>query len=360
LNAIIAAVLALDIGLNSTFQPYLIGSLTGGVPVYVYLISSIIAALAFLGGTAHRVVSELSSKDLLHEVISKVNTLESGQKIQQSLLESLKARVFLVDESLNATRKEMAKKFSDQDKAIKQVHGSLVNKLDKGLADVKTGIGKQVSQGFGEQTEMLKDLQSSLTERIDTRIAEVNDAVARQLAKIEGDMQKQAQRVRKSADAIDKQEGEIADIKVTLAELEEAVVKPPEPQLTSQSKPEDVRGIGENTGNELREMGVTNVGELVTTEPSAIAAKTDMSEKMVEKLQGRAQLAMVPGVSEKDLILLEEAGVMNRKDLASQDPFELGKKINAVFKTLVEEGKMSEAEKPSVEEVDSWIRFAKA
>jgi hypothetical protein len=85
-----------------------------------------------------------------------------------------------------------------------------------------------------------------------------------------------------------------------------------------------------------------------------------MSEKMVEKLQGRAQLAMVPSVKEKDMILLEEAGVTNRKELASQDPLELGRKINEVFKVYVEEKKISEAEKPTIEEIYSWIKFAKA
>jgi predicted RecB family nuclease len=96
------------------------------------------------------------------------------------------------------------------------------------------------------------------------------------------------------------------------------------------------------------------------TDPAVIAEKTGMSEKMVEKLQGRAQLAMVPGVKEKDLVLLEEAGVTNRKELANQDPLELGRKINGIFKVYVEEGKISEAEKPTIEEIYSWVKFAKA
>jgi predicted RecB family nuclease len=84
-----------------------------------------------------------------------------------------------------------------------------------------------------------------------------------------------------------------------------------------------------------------------------------MSEKTAEKLQGRAQLAMVPGVKEKDLILLEDAGVTNRKELASQDSLELGRRINGIFKVYVAEGKMAEAEKPTIEEIDSWVKFAK-
>jgi len=189
-------------------------------------------------------------------------------------------------------------------------------------------------------------------------LADVKDDLTRQVAKMGNAVERQENRNIKSAKAILKQEGEIADISLKLEKLEADFVKP-KPQLTSQDKVEDVRGIGETTGNELREMEITNVGELILTDPAVIAEKTEMSEKTVEKLQGRAQLAMVPGVKEKDSVLLEEAGVTNRKELASQDPFELGRRINEIVKVYVEEGKISEAEKPTLEEIDSWIRFAK-
>jgi hypothetical protein len=359
LNAITAIVLAINLGIEGTFQPYLIDSLTGGIPVYVYLVASILATLVFLGGTAAKVVSDLSNKSLLNQIIAKTNTLESNQKVHQSLLESLKARVFLVDESLDATKKEMAKRFSEQEKEIKQVHANLAKKFDTELADVRNRLGKQVGEGFSEQVEMLKEFHTSLTKKFDTELADFNNVMTRRLAKIEANMQKSAQRVGKSTKAIAKQEGEIAEIKLKLVALEDEFVKP-KPQLSSLSNPEEVRGIGENTGNELREMGITNVGELVLTDPKTIAEKTDMSEKTVEKLQGRAQLAMVPGLGEKAIVLLEEAGVTNRKELANQDLFELGRKINGIFKVYVEEGKISEAEKPTIEEIDSWIKFVKA
>ena len=351
LNAITAIVLAINLGIEGTFQPYLVDSFIGGIPVYVYLIVSIVATLIFLGGTAARVVSELSNKELLNQIVEKATNLENGQKFQQSLLESLKARVFLVDESLDALKKAVAKKFGEQEKEIKQVHAKLVN--------VQDDLTKQVGEGFTEQGEMLKQFHTSLVNKFNTKLADVNTDMTKRLAKIDDNMQRYSQRVKKSTTTIMKQQDEIADIKLKLASLEDEFVKP-KPQLASQSNVEDVRGIGETTGNELREMGITNVGELVLTDPAVIADKTDMSEKTVEKLQGRAQLAMIPGVAEKDLILLEEAGVMNRKDLASQDPIDLGKKINGIFKVYVKEGKLSEADKPSVEEIDSWIKFVKA
>jgi hypothetical protein len=359
LNAITAIFLAINVGIENNFQPYLIDTITGPIPVYFYLIASIIATLLFLGGTSVKVVTELSNKALLHEINAKANDLKGGQKLEQSLLESLKSRVFLVDESLDAGKRDMMKKFGEQEKEIKTTYTNLANRFDSKLASASNGIEKHVGEGFNEQAEMLKEFHASLVDRFDTRLSEVSDGLTRRITKMEDNLQRYSQRVKKSTMAIAKQQSEIADIKMKLATLEDEFVQP-KPQLTSESKTEDVRGIGENTGNELREMGITNVGELVLTDPEAIADRTDMSVKTIEKLQGRAQLQMVPGINEKDLILLEEAGVMNRQDLAKQDPIDLGKRINVTYKVFVDEGKLAEGEKPSIEEIDSWIKFVKA
>lgn len=362
LFAIHAIVLAANpaIGIEGTYQPWLIGSLTGGIPVYVYLLVSVIVTLAFLGGTSSKVISELSNKELLNEINQKANNLESGQKLQQKFLESLQARVFLVDENLGAARKEISEKFSNQEKEIKQVYTNLVNRFDRELAATKTAIGKQVREGFNEQGEMLKEFHASLVSRFDTELADVKDGVTRKLGEIDNAISRHAQRNTKNAKAILKQMGEIADIKLKLEKLEFELTKMPKPQLTSQSDPEEVRGIGENTGNDLKEMGITNVRELILTDAGVIADKTGMSLKTVEKLQGRAQLQMIPGIKEKDLALLEDVDVMNRKELAEQDPIDLGRRMNEVLKVQIEEGKISEAEKPTVEEIYSWVKFAKA
>jgi hypothetical protein len=356
LSSVNAIILWVNLGLDGLFQPPLIGSLTGGIPIWAYLLISIIVMFVFLGATSAKVVSELSNKELLNEINAKASTLESGQKLQQKVLESLQARVFLVDESLDAMRKEVAKAFGKQGEEIKQVHADLVKTFDSELADVKGEMARQINA----QREEIKKINANLANLFAKNLAEVRDETARQLGKIGNTMARHEQRNSKNAKAILKQMGEIAAIKLTIEKLEDELAKMPKPQLTSQSNIEEVRGIGETTGNELREMGITNVDELVLTDSAVIAEKTGMSEKTVEKLQGRAQLAMVPSVKEKDMILLEEAGVTNRKELASQDPLELGRKINEVFKVYVEEKKISEAEKPTIEEIYSWIKFAKA
>jgi hypothetical protein len=355
LNAITAVVLALNLGVTSNFRPFLFDSITGPVPVYTYLIGSILGTLAFLGWTSHQVVSELSSLELLAEINQRAVNLENVQNEQMKTLETLKARVFLVDESVNSMRKDVAKAFAKQGEDLKQVHADLVKKLDSELTATKTVIARQLS----EQEEEIKEDLTTLSTVFDNKLAETRDGLTRQLADLDATMTRHEQRNRQTEKSILKQEEEIAAIKLELGRLEEAFVTP-KTQLTSESKLEDVRGIGENTGNDLRQQGVNNVGDLLLSDPAVIAEKTGMSEKQVEKLQGRAQLAMVPGVTERDIVLLEEVGVTNRKELASQDPFELGRKINSIYKATVEKGKISEGEKPTIEQVQSWIKFAKA
>ncbi len=349
-NAINAIIMWTSLGAEGTFQPFLFAGLTAGIPVWLYLLISVIATLLLLGALAHTVIHELSNKALLNAINAKVDTIESEQKLQQQVLESMQARVFLVDESLNGMRKEVSKAFVRQGEEIKQVQADLVKKFDGELADVRSVMTRQ----FIGQGEEIKKGNTNLTKNL----AGVKDELTAQLARIGEAMDRHEQRNVKTEKAILKQKDELAEVKSKVERLENEFTKP-KPLLAGYCNVEDVRGIGENTGKDLRAMGITNVSELLLTEPAVIAVRTGMSEKTVEKFQGRAQLALVPGVKEKDLVLLEEAGVMNRKELGSQDPFELGKKINGVFKVYVNEGKMTEAEKPTIEEIDSWVRFAK-
>jgi len=354
LNAVNAIFLSVDIGIEGTFTPPLISSLISEFPIWIYLIISVIVTFLFIGATWIYLAKELSTKDLLNEINAKVNMLESGQKLQQKVLESLQARVFLVDESVNKMRKETARAFTKQEEDLKQAQANLIEKFDSELVDVKGEMAKQLKA----QREEIKKVNANMVNLFTKNLGAVKDELAKQIAEVASTLESQERRSRKSEKAIADQEVEIAEIKSKIERVEEEFVAP-KPLLTSDCKVEDVRGIGENTGNELREMGITDVGGLVLTDPKVIADKTDMSEKTVEKLQGRAQLAMVPGIQEKDLVLLEEAEVMNRKELADQDPLELGIKINGISKSFVAEGKLAEAERPTIEEVYAWVKAAK-
>jgi len=358
LNAITAVILSINLGIESTFQPYIINTLTGGLPTYFYLIISILVTLIFLGATASKIVDELSNIPILNEINTKVNKLEQGQKLQQSDLKSLKGNLFLVANNLETTKKEITKMLTEQDNEIKTVQTSLANKINKKSAVLKSEIEKNLTEGFGEQAEMLKQFHTSITNRFTSESTELKVEIENQLVQIGEAMKKQDQSAKKTAKNISKQKTEITNIQTKLTKLENEFVKP-EPQLTSKSNPEKVRGIGPTTMNELKEMGITTVGQLIMEDPKVIAEKTSTSQKTAQKLQGIAQLSMVPGVTEKDIILLEEADISNRKALASQDPIELSMKINKVFKIQLEEGKIQETEKPTIEEIQIWIKNAK-
>ena len=318
LNAVNAVVLWANLGPEALIQPYLIGSVIGDISISIYLWISILATLIFLGGTSSKIVSELSNTKMLKDITSKVTDLQNGQTV----LESLKSRLILVDANLDGVRNEVLKGLSGQGEEIKQIHVELIDIVDDKLTSIKEGM-------------------------------------AQQLGRIENTMDIREQRDKKNLKTIMKQTGEIANIKLKLEKLENELAKT-EPQLTSQSDPEEVRGIGTRLGNELRGIGITNVGELILTDPTIISEKTGASQSTVEKLQGRAQLSMVPRIKEKDIILLEELGIKTRKELANQDPIELGRKMNGIFKANFEKGKISKAEKPTIEEIDSWIKFARA
>ncbi|MCX8152878.1 MAG: DUF4332 domain-containing protein [Candidatus Bathyarchaeota archaeon] len=347
-------VLWANLGLNGVFQPFLSIGVSFGIPVWSYLLITIFMTLAFLGAAIHKLVAELSTKALLAQIDARMNNLESVQKIQQQTLESLQARVFLVDESLNIMLKDVTKAFSRQEELLKQVQENLAKKFDGELSAVKASLLRHVT----EQNEELKKSNAILEDIFAKKLADAKNELSAPLARLESLMDKHEERNKKTEKALLKQEDTITELRSRIERLELTFVGP-KPQLSSQSSVEDVRGIGESTGKELRAIGIATVGDLLTTDAASIAAKTGISEKLVEKFQSRAQLAMIPGITDKDLLLLEEVGVANRKELAAQDPFELGKKINLIVRTYVAEGKMSEADRPTIETIDAWIRFAK-
>ncbi len=94
-------------------------------------------------------------------------------------------------------------------------------------------------------------------------------------------------------------------------------------------------------------------------DPAIIDEKTRVSRDMAERLQATAQLRMIPSVDENDAEMLVDAGITSRKKLADQDLVQLSRKISEIAKTYIEEGKISEDENPTIEEVSSWIRMAR-
>jgi hypothetical protein len=351
-NVVNATIMWFNLGPTATFDSSLISGLK--IPVYAYFLVSFLTTLAFLGGTTHQAVSELSNTEKINAINEKTDRLEKGQNAQQKLLENAQAKIFLVDEAVERSRKEFSKGLSDQGEAIIQSMENDNQAQQKTLKGIQGRVflleesTKAINKSLGEQAENIEKDHANLLEKL-----------GRPLADIESSLMKTEQRGSKTEATISKQEAEIEEINLRIGRLENALARGT-PLLTSQSKLETVKGIGEGKAAELREMGIANVGDLIMADPKVAALKMGSSEKTFEKLQGRAQLSLIPGMKEKALFLLEELDIVDRKSLAEQDTIELSKKINAIFNVNVANGKVSEGDKPTIEEIDSWVKYVRA
>jgi len=321
LNAVTAVVLWTQLGPETIIQPYLIENFIGSLSVATYLWISILATFVFLGMTLSHLLSKLPDSTMFDDVIEKMMDLKNDDKV----LEKIKTRLMIID---------------------------------AGLSDIRRGF----LEGINEQGADIKKLRLEISNKLDKKLTSLKEEVAKTIEKVERSMEKALKKAettnRKNSNTIAKQLKEIANIRSRLEKLERELASP-KPKLTSQSELRKVKGIGTHLANQLKGIGITSVGELILADPQVIAEKTGASRKVVEKLQGRAQLLMIPGITEKDATLLEELGVTTRKKLAEQDPIELGKKMNGILNDYVQKGKLSEVEKPTIEEITSWIRQAK-
>jgi len=375
-NTVNSIIMWFAAGPTSTFTPYLLGSLTGPIPVYVYTLISVLALLAFLGVTAHRLISELS-------VLDEIKTIQSNQETQQRTLLNVQNKVGEVDESLDRTSSKLSTEINDQGEAIKnkvEAGEKLIEKTGKNLTEELNSQGEAIKQTveaadqnqqklidalqgrmflvdeniadfkkqLSEQTKLMKNMDKTIAESVNAQLNDVRET----LTKLES-------RDAKTATAITKQKGEIEDIKKKI-ELIEASLIAPKAMLKSNNNVEDVKGIGPNKTEDLNKIGIASVSDLIMADPKVVASALGSSDKTAEKLQGRAQLQMIPGIEEKDLLMLEELDITDRKSLSMQDPIELGKKMNAIFKINLADGKVLEADKPTIDKIESWVKYTRS
>ena len=213
---------------------------------------------------------ELTGKRLTEELTSQgeaiKQTVEVGNQNQQKLIDGIQGRMFLVDESLTDVKKKL-----------------------------------------NEQAELMKTMNTNLAKKVDSQLTDIKETLAN-LESQNG----------KTITAITKQRDEIDEITQKLERLEASIVTP-KSMLKSNSNVEDIKGIGPNKAAELKNIGITSASDLIMADPKVVANSLGSTEKTVEKLQGRAQLQMIPGIKEKDLLLLEDLDITDRKRLSSQD-----------------------------------------
>lgn len=358
LNAITAIILSINLGIEANFRPYLIDTLTGAIPVYWYLIGSIVGALIFLAATSASIVSELSKIELLQQINKNTEQLKDGQVLLKDNQEDLIGTAFLIKQNIDQTQKQITHNFSEQEKHLKELHEESTKKLEVESAGITTKFRKNMKDNFGKQEESLQELHTNLSQRIEGEAIDAKAQLEIKLQTLQTMLQQREKAAKKQAKTLSTQKKEISAIKDQITQIEEQFILP-KTLLNSQSNPEKVRGIGPNTNSELKAMGITNIGELILADPKTVAQKTSTSEKMVKKLQGIAQLSMIPSLQEKDIALLEEIGISDQKNLANQDAIEMGKKIQNTIKEQTEAGKTPEIEQPPIEQLRSWIKYAK-
>jgi len=218
------------------------------------------------------------------------------------------------------------------------------------LENMQIGFFRRLENNEKATDEALQKMNTSL----DEARKEANDALEKQRKALQ-DARKEG---KKNTEIIKKQATEVASVRKRVQKIEKAL-SPPKTKLSSKSKLEAVKGIKPRLAGGLKTMGITRVGQFLTTDPAAIAEKTMELHETVTNLQAQAQLLMVPGIDANDAELLVKAGITSRKELADQDPVQLCRAIVNVANTYVEKGKMSESRVPTIDDVWSWIRSAK-
>jgi predicted flap endonuclease-1-like 5' DNA nuclease len=312
---------------------YLIGDMVGNLSVENYLWISLTATFIFLGLTCIVAYRKLPPDPEIVKMFVKVGgNLAALRKTQE------------------ATSLELAESIESNGKTNR----SLFKKIDTNLEDSK----KETLAEMEKQRKEIQKVRNDMVSTVETKVGETREEMMGALKKQDSSILGVKRLNEQSAVALKEQRAELEDIKIRLEKIEEKMISP-KPKLNSQDNPEEIKGIGPRLGEELRAMGITNVGELVTADPIIIDEQTRASKEMAERLQATAQLRMISSVDEDDAELLIDAGITSIKELADQDLVQLSRKISEIAKTYIEEGKISEDEKPTIEKVSSWIRMAR-
>jgi predicted flap endonuclease-1-like 5' DNA nuclease len=334
LNSLGAVIYWISRGRNSVVTPYLIDEYTGKLRTETYFWISIITTFIFLGLTCIIAYRRLPPDPEIVKMFVKVGgNLAALRKIQE------------------ATTMELSEKVENN----RTTNEQLFKKAETNLENVK----KETLDTLEKQEKAVQKVRRDMISTVETKVNETREEML-------GMLEKQGTTIRKvellsklGAEDIKKQRTELEDIRNRLEKMEGQMM-PPQPRLKSQDDTEEIRGIGPRLKEELKSIGITNVGELIMSDSATIDEKTRVSREMAERLQAIAQLLMIPGVDENAAELLHEAGVTSRRELAAQDLVPLSRKIGEIAKTHIEEKKMSEDEKPTIEEISSWIRMAKS
>ena len=288
------------------------------ISVATYFVLTLAATCCLFGAICYVVFSRSSLELMLYQLGKDIEERldEEGREIKDTTdraLTKLGLREFRLKESMKAFQ-ERFEEFSNR----------MGEKLENQEKDLETARKKLT--GIENKIDRLQTAQKELS---NLRRLQVIETVEKDLKGIKGIIEK--------FDSV------------------------PEPYLTSTDKIEALEGsvLKGETVLGLKSKGIEKIEDLLLRNPVEIGMTRTMSESEAKSLQSIIQLLMVPGVQREDAMLLLKSGVNSRQELALQDPFSLGAKISKTAELCVNEGKFNEEEKPSLEKIASWIKWAK-
>jgi predicted flap endonuclease-1-like 5' DNA nuclease len=333
LSSFAIVILLLNQGAGAIVRPYILGSIFGDLSVESYLWISVTATFIFLGITCIIAYRKQPPKPEIVKMFLKVGgNLAALRKTQEASITEV----------------------ADQIEYDRKVNRKFFNKINSNFEE----MNKKTLALIAEQRKMVKKAHLDMISAIEKKAVETGEKMSADLKKQETAMIGVKRLSKEGVAALKNQSVELEEIKLRLERIEGNIM-PTQAKLKSLDNPEDIKGIGPALGKELKGLGITSVGEFLTTNPVVIGEKTRVTQEMAENLQTTAQLMMIPGVNANDAELLREAGINSRRELADQDSIQLSRKVGEIAKIYVDQGKISKDEYPTIEEISSWIRVAR-
>jgi hypothetical protein len=223
---------------------------------------------------------------------------------------------------------------------------------------LNTNMLENMQVGFFRRLEENEKAAEASLQRMNLGLEETRTMTNNAL-EIQQQILKSAQKEsKKSVQILKKQTTELAGVRKRVEKIEKALA-PSKTKLTSKSKLGAVKGVKPSLAERMRNIGIKNVGQFLTTDPAVIAEKTNELHETVTNLQAQTQLLMVPSIDPNDAELLVKVGITSRKELADQDPVQLSRAIVNVANTYVDKGRMAASRVPTIDDVWSWIRSAR-
>jgi predicted flap endonuclease-1-like 5' DNA nuclease len=327
------AVLLINEGAGAIVRPYILGGIFGSLSAETYLWICVTATFILLGITCIIAYRKQPPDPEIVKMFLKVGgNLAALRKAQE------------------ASITETADQMEYNRKVNQKFFGNIKSDLEE--------ANKESLALLANQRKTVKKIRLDLISTIEKKMGESGE-------KLSADLKKQGTAIigvkrlnEESAAALKKQQAELEEIELRLERIEGNMV-PNQAMLKSLDNPENIKGIGPSLGKELTGLGITSVGDFLTTDPVVIGEKTRVTQEAAENLQTMAQLMMVPGVDANDAELLMEVGIRSRRELADQDLIQLSRKVGEISKIYVDQGKISKDECPTIEEVSFWIRMAR-